>query len=252
MRLLEVVGLTKRVEGLLALDGVSFTAEEGQLLGLFGPNGAGKSTCIECVAGFWPPDSGRVIFDGREVTGQPPHELARLGIARTFQSPRPFRQLTVAENVLVASARCRTATAGPLAALRTGGRGDATARARELLASVGLTSHASDKAGDLDLGKRKRLDLARALALDPRLVILDEPLGGLSDAEASRVLGFLRDLRERGLTVVLAEHHMGRAIEMVDRAVVLDHGVLVTSGRPDRVRTDRRVLEAYQGPLPAA
>jgi branched-chain amino acid transport system ATP-binding protein len=246
MRLLEVVGLTKRFRGCLVLDGVSFTAEEGQILGLFGPNGAGKTTCFHCVSGFATPDSGRVIFDGREVTGQSPHELARLGIARTFQIARPFRELTVAENVLVALNHRHPRT--PAALL--GARRPALARERALdvLDRVGLSAHAGDRAGSLALPKLKRLELARALALEPRLVLLDEPLGGLSAAEVRSAISLIGDLRARGLTVVLVEHHMRAAMAIVDRAVVLDHGALVASGSPARVRSNPQVIEAYLGP----
>jgi branched-chain amino acid transport system ATP-binding protein len=245
MRILEVVGLTKRFAGLTALDAVSFTVEDGQILGLFGPNGAGKTTCFHCLSGFTAPDGGRVIFDGREITGQSPDRLARAGIGRTFQVVKPFRDLTAAENVMVALGHQHY---GGLSALVRSWRGGATRRrALELLDQVGLGSEADRKAGLLTLGMLKRLEVARALALDPRLMLLDEPLGGLSHEEMRAAAELIVRLRARGLTVILVEHQMRIAMTLVDRVVVLDHGALIAAGPPQRVRADPRVIEAYLG-----
>jgi branched-chain amino acid transport system ATP-binding protein len=245
MRILEVVGLTKRFAGLTALDAVSFTVEEGQILGLFGPNGAGKTTCFHCLSGFATPDGGRVIFDGRDITGAAPDRLARAGIARTFQLVTPFRNLTALENVMVGLGHRHY---DGVAALTGRSRGGATRRrALELLGCVGLSTQAERKAGVLTLGMLKRLELARALALEPRLILLDEPLGGLSDEEMREVAALIRSLRERGLTVILVEHQMRIAMTLVDCVIVLDHGALIAAGPPERVRTDPRVIEAYLG-----
>ena len=243
MRILEVVGLTKRFAGFTALDAVSFTVEEGQILGLFGPHGAGKTTCLHCLSGFAAPDGGRVIFDGREITSQAPHELTRVGIARTFQIVKPFRNLTAAENVMVALGHRRYRVP---AALLGRWRGRAMRRhALELLERVGLAAEADCKAGLLPFGTLKRLDMACALALEPRLILLDEPLGGLSNAEMEAAAALISALRGHGLTVILVERQMRVAMALVDRVVMLDHGVLVASGPPERVQSDPKVIEAY-------
>jgi branched-chain amino acid transport system ATP-binding protein len=245
MRILEVVALTKRFAGFTALDAVSFTAEEGQILGLFGPNGAGKTTCFQCLSGLDVPDGGRVIFDGREITGHAPHAVARAGIARTFQIVRPFRDLTAAENVIVALGHRRDASAAPFPGMR---RGFTMRRqALDLLDRVGLSAAADRKAGLLPLEALKRLEMARALALEPRLILLDEPFGGLSPAETERAAALITALRAEGLTVILAERRMRVAMALVDRLAVLDHGAVIASGEPARVQSDPRVIAANLG-----
>ncbi len=245
MRLLEVIGLTKRYAGLTALDAVSFTVEEGTILGLFGPNGAGKTTCFHCLSGFVAPDSGRVIYDGREITTEPAHRLAQRGIARTFQIVKPFRQLTAVENVMVALGHDHYQR---LSAILSSWRTSAVReRALHVLERVGLAREADRQAGLLPLGMLKRLEVARALALKPRLLLFDEPLGGLSHEEMTAAAELIRSLRAEGLTVILVEHQMRVAMSLVDRVVVLDHGALIASGPPERMRHDPRVVKAYLG-----
>ena len=245
MRILEVVGLTKRFGRRVALDGVSFTAEEGTALGLFGPRGAGKTTCCDCLSGFAAPDGGRVLLDGREITGAPPHQIARAGLAHMFQTARPFKHLSALDNVAVALGEHR---AWPLRLLfGLGRRGDAIDRqARALLDRVGLGAMANRPAQVLTREAQRRLEIARTLARRPRLVVLDEPFGGLDPEETGPLAELVGSLRRDGLTVLLVGREVaGPAVGLVERCVVLDRGVQIASGPPDRVRSDPRVAGAY-------
>jgi len=243
MRILEVVGLTKRLGGRLALDAVSFTAEEGQILGLFGPRGSGKTTCADCLTGVIQPDAGRIIIDGREITGVGRHDVGRAGLARTFQVAEIFPRLSAVDNVVVGLVRPPFRRLAPL--LRAWRRSSRRQQALAILARVGLADRADAPAGLLPLGAQKRVEIARALAGRPRLLLLDEPLGGLSDAETRPMSALITTLRDDGLTVVLMEHRMEAAMDLADRMVVLDRGTVIASGVPERVRSDRRVIEAY-------
>jgi branched-chain amino acid transport system ATP-binding protein len=243
MRILEVVGLTKRFGGRVALDAVSFTAEEGQIFALFGPRGAGKTTCGDCLSGVIPPDTGRIIFDGRELTGGDRHDLARAGLARTFQVANVFPRLTAADNVAIGLGRHRFPRLAVM--LRAWRRASTRPQALAILTRAGLADAADQPAGLLPLGMRKRLEIARALAGRPRLILLDEPFGGLSDAETGAMTKLIASLRDEGLTVVLIEHRMDAAMDLADRAVVLDRGTVIAAGAPERVRSDPKVIEAY-------
>ena len=243
MRILEVVGLTKRFGGRLALDAVSFTVEEGQILALVGPYGSGKTTCGDCLSGVIPPDTGRIIFDGREFTGGDRHDLARAGLARTFQVAKVFPRLSAADNVAAGLGRHRFAHLAMM--LRAWRRASTRPQALAILARAGLADAADQPAGLLPLGMQKRLEIARALAGRPRLILLDEPFGGLSDAETGAMTELIATLRGEGLTVVLIEHRMDAAMGLADRAVVLDRGIVIASGAPERVRSDPKVIDAY-------
>ena len=241
MPLLELSHLSRSFGGLRAVHDVSFSVEAGAVLGLIGPNGAGKSTLFNLVAGALRPDSGRVVFDGRDITGVATHRLARSGLARTFQLTRPFATLSVLDNVVVPAL-------GPAHNDLPAARGAAEA----ILDLLGLTAWRHQPAEVLSTAGRKRLELARALALRPRMVLLDEVLAGLVPAERQHMVEVLRHLREQGLTLLLVEHVMSAVMALSDRIVVLHHGELLSEGTPQQVAHDPSVIEAYLGnePLP--
>jgi branched-chain amino acid transport system ATP-binding protein len=231
MRVLEARGLDKRFSGVHAVRNVDLDVESGELLGLFGPNGAGKTTVFNLIAGTLYPDAGEIRLLGREIAQLPAFRRARLGIGRTFQIVRPFRSLTVAENVLAVV---------PSAAPAPG------ESAYALLDKVGLATRADDLAGELTLGMLKRLEVARALALQPRLLLLDEPLAGLTSGEAAELLAFIGTLRSR-LSIIMVEHNVRLALPICDRAVVMDAGAVIAAGSPEAVRTNPEVVRAYLG-----
>jgi branched-chain amino acid transport system ATP-binding protein len=235
MALLEVRGLTRDFGGLRAVAGLDFAVAEGEILGLIGPNGAGKTTVFNLVTGFVRPTSGEIRFEGRTVVGLRPHAVVRRGIARTFQVVKPFAGLTVLENVTLA------------AFLRHAARRDAEARAHEVLEQMALAAKAGTLASQLTLIEQKRLEMARALATGPRLVLLDEPMGGLNAAEVDVASEMVRRLRASGLTVVLVEHVMKAIMRISDRVVVIHHGERIAEGPPARVVEDPGVIAAYFG-----
>jgi branched-chain amino acid transport system ATP-binding protein len=236
---LEVEGAHKRFGGIHAVRGVDLTVARGELVGLFGPNGAGKTTLFNLIAGTTPPTAGRIRLNGEDVTRLPAFRRARLGIARTFQVVRPFRSLTVIENVL--------ASVPSAAASRHNGPEKALA----ILRNVGLDHRASDLAGQLTLGMLKRLEVARALALEPCLLLLDEPLAGLAASEIADLLAFIAGLKSR-TSIVMVDHNVRQSLAVCDRAVVLDAGAVIASGTPDEVRRNPEVVRAYLGEAAAA
>lgn len=249
--ILAVDRVEKSFGGVKALDGISFHAEEGETLGIIGPNGAGKTTVFNVISGFYRPDRGSVLFDGQDVTGFPPHSLSGLGMARTFQNLRLFGNLTVFENVCTAASRRRGYTAGA-AVFRTGryalGEREVRDRTFDILRFFNLESREADKAGSLPYGEQRRLELARALATDPRLLLVDEPGAGMNPREIQDLVVALGEVKKRfRVTIVIIEHQMGLVMNVSDRVVVMDFGEKIMEGTPQEVKTDRRVIEAYLG-----
>jgi branched-chain amino acid transport system ATP-binding protein len=236
---LSVSGVTKRFGGFTALAAVSFELREGEILGLIGPNGSGKTTLFNCISGALRPTAGSIRFHGQELVGLTPDVICHRGIARTFQIPRPFRKLSIIENVAVAAhfgAAERTSEAA------------ARARAREILGLVGLPAEAEASTTLLGAGGLKKLELARALATAPRLLLADESLGGLDHSEMASAAEMLKRVRgELGITIIWVEHIMATLMRVVDRVVVLDHGEKIAEGPPLEVAEDARVVEAYLG-----
>jgi branched-chain amino acid transport system ATP-binding protein len=238
LALLEGQGLSKRFGGIAALDGVSFSVEQGTIVGLIGPNGAGKTTLFNVVAGAVPPDSGRVRFKGEDITNLPAHSICRMGVARTFQVTRPFAKMTCLENVAVAMVNSPRSEHGR----------DWRRAARAYLDYVELGHLASTEARHLNVIHKKRLEIARALATEPKLLMLDEVLGGLNTQEMGRAVEFIKRLRdERKLTICWIEHVMGAIMGAAEKVIVLDQGKHLMEGSPETVVKDQRVIQAYLG-----
>jgi branched-chain amino acid transport system ATP-binding protein len=233
--LLEVQGLTRHFGGVSAVSDLSFSVNEGEILGLIGPNGAGKTTVFNLVTGFIRPLSGAIRLDGQSVTGMRPHAVARRGIARTFQIVKPFPGLSVRENVTLA------------AFLRHPARRDAEAAAVRVLERVGLAGRQDEIASRLTLMDQKRLEMAKALATGPRLLLLDEPMGGLNATEVDVASDLVERIRASGVTIVLVEHVMKAIMRISDRVVVINQGEKIAEGPPARVVEDPAVLAAYFG-----
>jgi ABC-type branched-subunit amino acid transport system ATPase component len=250
MPLLEIRGLVKRFVGVTAVDHVDLTLEAGELVSLIGPNGSGKTTLFDCVTGYLAADAGRIRFRGRDVTNAPPHRVARLGIARTFQQVSVFPRLTVLENLLVFVQQHQEERL--LARLlRTRGvrrlEREAVERAHHLLDLVGLGGRADAPAGTLSYGQRKLLAFAAALMPDPDLLLLDEPAAAVNPTMINQMKAHIRALHRQGKTVLLVEHNMDVVMDISRRIVVLDHGQAIAEGPPEAIRRHPRVIEAYFG-----
>ncbi len=235
--ILQVKEVSIRFGGLQALSDVSFELSPGEIMGLIGPNGAGKTTLFNVINGVYPPTSGEVVFRDEKITGLPSYEVARRGLARAHQVVRPLNDLTVRENVMVGACFGRERHS----------RGAAAAVAEQALAQVGLRDRAEQMAGNLNVAQKKRLELARALAAHPYLLLLDEVLAGLNPSEITEMVETGRRIRDEGITILMIEHVMQAVMSVSDRIIVLDYGQLIAGGKPEEVASNPQVIEAYLG-----
>jgi len=231
MALLEVRNLSKRFGGLWALKNVSLDINDGEILGIIGPNGAGKTTLFNCITGYYRPDSGKVVFQSRDITGLPPFKIAQLGIARTFQLTKAFNNLTVLDNLRIAALS----------------RGTSLNEVLEVIKLVGLEGKRNSLASSLTILERKRLELARALVIKPKLLLLDEVMAGLKPHEADELLDVVLRINKSGVTIAIVEHVMRTIKKVCNRVVVLDFGVKISEGPPEEVIRDEKVIKAYLG-----
>ncbi|MBB4124572.1 ABC transporter ATP-binding protein [Martelella radicis] len=237
MSILQLKGLTQRFGGLTAVNDVDLAVEPGEIVGLIGPNGAGKTTVVNLVTGVFKPSSGSVIYDGRRIDGMKPYQISRLGVARTYQVVQPFPEMTVLENVMAPAVFAAGAASTT----------EAMHAADEAIEFLGLKAHRDTLAGELTLAGRKRLELAKSLAMKPKVLLLDEVNAGLNPAEIETALEMIRAIAARGVTIILIEHLMKVVMSLCTRIVVLHHGAKIAEGRPDEITRNEKVIEAYLG-----
>jgi len=248
---IEIRGLTKHFGGIRAVDGVDLRIAEGELVGLIGTNGSGKTTVFNLLTGFYRPDAGSIMFGGKSLVGVSPHRINRLGIARTFQNVRLFRNLTVMDNVRIAHHFYREY--GPLSALfRTGryyrGEKKLQEKVENYLSIFSLQNRINEMAGNLPYGDQRKLEIARALASEPRVLLLDEPAAGMNSFEVRRLMEFILEIRDRfRISILLIEHQMRLVMGICERLAVMDFGQVIARGRPEEIRENRKVIEAYLG-----
>ncbi|MEJ2040297.1 MAG: ABC transporter ATP-binding protein [Desulfosarcinaceae bacterium] len=235
MPILNVKDMTKDFGGLRAVDNLSLSIETGQILGLIGPNGAGKSTAFNCIAGVFPPTSGTIDFDGTTINGKKPWNLCKSGLARTFQLVKPFASKTVLYNVTVGSF------------ISTSNRREAEEKAVKILEDLSFADKKDTRAGNLTIADRKRLEIARALATDPKLLLLDEVMAGLRPSEVDEMVAIIKHLRDSGVTIFVIEHIMRAIMALSDRIVVIQFGKKIAEGTPDQIASDENVIKAYLG-----
>lgn len=250
MHILDVRSLTKQFGGVKAIEDISFRIQGGSIVSIIGPNGAGKTTLFNCLTGLTKPTRGRIEFSGSEINGLPAHAIVRLGIARTFQNIRLFKEMTVLENVMVA--QYKTIKTGFISALARGRsfrseEENAEVKAMEYLALVGLEGLAGLRSANLPYGDQRRLEIARAFATEPHVILLDEPTAGMNPKETSEIMGLIKKLKTLGKTVLLIEHDMRVVMGISEKIIVLDHGVKIAEGTPEEVKSDQLVIEAYLG-----
>lgn len=235
MSILKVDKLVKKFGGLTAVDQVSFEVERGEIFAIIGPNGAGKTTCFNMIAGTFPATSGSIIFDNQDIRGKKPHQLNRMGLARTFQIVKPLAKLTVYENVLVAG----LSSSKHLQEAKT--------RAEVVLEKIGLDAYRDIPSGSLSIGNLKKLELARALATKPKLLLIDEPMGGLTPAEIDQLILLIKEINQEGVTIVIIEHIMRAVMALAERIAVLQNGRLIALGKPEEIVENEKVIKAYLG-----